>query len=379
MKKIYSFVIMIIVMAMLVNATAFAGSSAAKIKVMVNEKEVKYGVKPYLEKGEVILPLRKTAEALGAKVEWDGKNKTAWVHLDMMHIEVPVGKSEFYIHRDADFSGIPQTVKLNTPIKKVKGSVVVPGKIFFENIGATVTWDSKKGIFEISYNNLPTDVAYEEITVDNITGNSTLMKWYNENNQKPGISYIKDGEYIYALIGGGERPTGGYTISIDSIYFSSEDTVTINAKVTPPGDNVRVIMVITYPSMLIRMKADKIKSVVGEVVDAKTTGKEKWVTMDLNTVTKMELFNLDQVKLRDITGSEKDEIMKSFNEATLNQNPYIEMIAGNILKVTINDGTVLTFTSYGSETNVIVNFEKDGEVRTFHLVAPVIAKTLLSK
>jgi hypothetical protein len=93
----------------------------------------------------------------------------------------------------------------------------------------------------------------------------------------------------------------------------------------------------------------------------------------------MELYDLDQVKLRDITGDEKDKIMQSFNEATIDQNPYIEMIAGNMLKVTMNDGYVITFTSYGSETNVIANFNKDGETRTFHLVAPVIAKTLLQK
>jgi hypothetical protein len=71
--------------------------------------------------------------------------------------------------------------------------------------------------------------------------------------------------------------------------------------------------------------------------------------------------------------------MKAFNEATLDPNPYIEMIAGNVLKITTNDGYVLTFTSYGSKTNVIVNFEKDGDNRTFHLVAPVIAETLLRK
>jgi hypothetical protein len=219
-----------------------------------------------------------------------------------------------------------------------------------------------------------------EISFDDIKGNDILAKWYNENNQKQGISYIRDGKYMYALIGAGEKPTGGYTISIDNVFYSTADTVTINAKVTPPGDNVRVMMVITYPSTLIRMESDTIKTVVGDVLDnTKTPGKEKWITMDSDTVTKMELYTLDQVKIRDITGTEQDSIMKSFNEATLDPNPYIEMIAGSILKVTNNDGYLLTFTSYGSETNVIVSFAKDGDTRTFHLVAPVIAKTLLNK
>lgn len=502
MKKVSAIVIMIIIMTMLTGSTALAGHKAPRIKVTVNNKTVKYNVVPYLKDGEVMIPVKQTSEALGAKVEWDKKESTEWVNLDMMHIELPVGRSEFYIHRDADFSGIPQTVKLNTAIISVNGVIFVPGEKFIASLGATVSWNSKKnvlsitktkstgidltktipyteitkndiakikdvykwyqhnykksgirsmkkngviyvllgagskptegytvGINKITYDTeskayiygyvkrptpdksipnktypnmlikiegcknlksihgempemivdiVPPKASYEELTFDSIQDNSILNKWYNENAQKKGISYIRDGKYIYALIGAGEKPTGGYTLTIDNAFYSSYDTVTINARVTPPADNVRVMMVITYPSTLIRIESDLIKAVIGEVIDTTTSGKEKWITMDSSTVTKMELYNLDQVKLRDITGTEKDDIMKSFNEATINPNPYIKMIAGNVLKVTINDGYVLTFTSYGSDTNVIVNFEKDGEARTFHLTAPVIAKTLLS-
>jgi hypothetical protein len=500
MKKIYTLVILVVVMTMFTSMTAFAGSSSPKIKVTVNNKTVKYDVSPYITKGEVMIPVKQTAEAFGAEVEWDKENKTTWINYDMMHVELIVGKSEFYIHRDADFSGIPQTVKLKTTIKSIRGSVLVPGETVFESMGKKVSWDSKKrvlsiteedtnlkditytelhkedvshlkevnswynknytkagvhyikqdgvlyvlvgagkkptggytmGISRISYTTttkakvyaylktpspdmmvtqvetfphmllkieghkklrsvggeikeitsepLPTTVPYEEITFDHIKDNCLLTNWYNKNNEKHGISSIRSGGYIYALIGGGERPTGGFTIHIDNIFYSTNETVTINASVTPPGDNVRVMMVITYPSTLIRIKSNTIKTIVGEVIDAKTPSKEKWVTMDSNTVKTMEIFTIDQVKLRDVTGTEKEAIMKSFNEATIDQNPYIEMITGAMLKSTTNDGYTITFTSYGSETNVIANFEKDGDTRTFHLVAPAIAKMLLQK
>lgn len=503
MKKIFSFVIIVIIMTALTGATALGSSSTPKITV--NNKTVKYDVKPYMKGNEVMVPVKLTAQALGAKVQYDKKNNTVWVNLNMMKVELPIGKSEFYIHRDADFTGIPQTIKLNTAIKGMNGRTFISGKKFFESLGMTVTWDSKKrvliitnekstgidltkdvpyteitkediagikdisnwynanckksgtrfikhdgvmyvligagskptggytmGISKISYdtvakayvyayvkrptpdmmvtqaesypnmlikingskklNNIdgevqeiivdtvPTKVPYEEIVFDDIKDKETLKNWYNENNQKQGISSIRDGKYMYALIGAGEKPTGGYTISIDDVFLSTYNTVSINARVCPPGDNVRVMMMITYPSMLIRMESDTIKTVIGDVIEpTKTTGKEKWITMDATTVTTMKLFDLNQVNIRDITGTEKDDIMKSFNEATLDQNPYIEMIAGSILKVTTNDGYVLTFTSYGSETNVIVNFEKDADKRTFHLIAPVIAKILLNK
>jgi hypothetical protein len=496
MKKISIFIILVVMMTLFTSSTALADNSTSKIKVIVNKKSVKYDASPYLTKGEIMIPVKQTAEALGGKVEWDKVNKTVWIDLDMMHIEIIVGKSEFYIHRDADFSGIPQTVKLKTPIKYIRGTVFVPGKVVFESLGMTISCDSKKrvlsitgvnsiskdipytelskedifnnkevyswyntnytkagihsikqdgvmyvlvsagrkptggytlGITSITYKShrkafvsayfkapspdmmviqietfphvlikikdhkklrsvsgeikeinsdtLPTKVPFEEIAYDKIINNSKLINWYAINNQKQGISSIRDGNYIYALIGAGERPTGGFSIILDEVFYSTYDTVTINARVTPPGDNVRVMMMITYPSTLIRIKSDTIKTIVGEVIDTKI----KYVTMDLTTVTSMELFNLDQVKLRDITGNEKDQIMMAFNEASINTNSYIKMIAGNILKVTTNNGYLITFTSYGSETNVIANFEKDGNTTTFHLTAPVIAKTLLQK
>lgn len=490
-KKIYTLVVLVMLMTLFTNLTAFACSKTPKIKVTVNNTTVRYDVSPYLSKGEVMVPVEETAEAIGAKVDLDKKNRTVWIHFDMTHVELISGKSEYYIHRDADFSGIPQTVKLNTPIRYSRGSVLVPAKAVFESIGMTVSWDSKKselsitgdvtgnkeikyteitkdaitkmrvltawynknytkaGIHSMRYNGVmyviasagkkptggytvginkvtfasttkalvdayvnapspdmmvtqvetyphillkiegqkklrrvsgevkdntpnpvPSVVNYEEITYDNIINNSKLANWYTENNQKQGISYIRDGEYIYALIAAGERPTGGYTVSIDNIFYSAADTVILSAKVAPPGDNVRVIMMITYPNMLIRIKSDTLKAIIGDIYDTKIT----WVTLDISTVKSMELYDLNQVKLRDIIGTEKDEIMQSFNNSTVDPNPYIKMIAGKILKVTTTDGYRMTFSSYGSTTNVIASLEKDGVAKAYHLLAPGIAK-----
>lgn len=380
MKKIYMMIMLIAMMTILTNSTSYACNATPKVKVTVDDKTVKYKSKPYMTGDVVMLPVKQTAEALGAKVETDKKNNKVWINLGTVHVELPIGKSECYIHHDYDFSGIPMTVKLDTAIKSVKGIVYIPGKVILENMGMNVSWDSKKKVLAIkstTSEDISQSVPYVEITQDDISNNKALYNWYNDNVQKQGISYKKDGKYVYVLIGGGEKPTGGYTISIDNIFYSAADTVTINAKINPPGDNVRVMMVITYPSKLIRIESEVIKTVSGEVVDTSTISKEKWITMDASTIKTMVLYNLDNVKIRDITGTEKDDIMKSFNEATIDQNSYIEMIAGNILKVTTNDGYEVTFTSYGSKTNVIAGITKDGETRTFHLVAPVIAETLL--
>ncbi len=496
MKKISKLIILVIIMTFFTNMTAFASSHSQKITVTVNNKTLKYNTSSYISNGEVMIPLRQTAEALGGSVRWDRKNKTAWLDLDMMHLELIIGKSEFYVHRDADFSGIPETIKLKSAIKLTRGKVYVPGQTVFESIGAKVSWDSSKRVLsitrdntsvkEVSYTEIskdaiaknkavlkwynanykkegisfikekniiyvlvgagkkptggytlgidkitcassnkayvaayvkspspdmmvtqaetyphmliklnaksiksitgevkkvitdsqPIEVSYEELMVDDIKDNSTLVKWFNENNQNQGIHYTRDGKYIYALVAGGERPTGGFTVSLDEIYYSTPDILTINARVTPPGDNVRVIMLISYPSLLIRVKTDTVKAVIGDIRDI---SKEKLPALDLLTITKMELFNLEQFKVRDLTDKEKETIMQAFNAATIDTNFYIEMITGNTLTITTNAGYTINFTSYGSATNVVANIAYNNDARTFHLVAPAIAELLLQK
>ena len=497
MKKLMKLMALIVILSFATGMTAYAKASPHKIKVTVNESTVKYNGSPYSKNGEVMIPVRQTVDALGGDTVWIRKDKTAWIHLGMMHVELILGKDEIYIHRDADFSVIPQTVKLNTPITFTRGKLYIPARTVLESMGMVVTWDKhkkvlaitdhsnlnnpkytevskeelakrndvtswlnqnykKSGVYSlkqdnmlyvlvaagkkptggytvginditmesaknafvsayvkspspdmmvtqvetypyllvkmegnktltcvrgeiqpITFDGLPLTVAYDEISLDDIKHNSTLATWYHESSKKLGIHSMKDGNYIYAFIGGGERPTGGFLVAIDQIYYSTLDTVTIHAKVTPPGDNVRVMMVITYPHMLIRINSEQVTKVVGDVVDVTT--KEKWVTMDATTVTKMELYNIEQVKLRDLTQLETDSVIKAFNEATIDHDAYIEMITGNLLRVSLSDGYVVTFTSYGSKTNVIANLANDGDNSSFHLVAPEIAKLLLLK
>lgn len=501
MKKLFTFIAMLIIAAIFGGTTVYA--KGAQPKITVNNKEIKYDVYPYMNGKELMLPVKKTVETLGARVEYDKKANLVRIEMDNKRIELPVGKKEFYIYKNAGLSGKRQVVKLGIKIKREKGITFIEGKKFFESLGISVKWDSKKKIFKIikaddidltkdirytvitkdnikdikpiskwyednyrksgiyykkhgdvmyvligagkkatggysvgidkiSYKNdktayvyayvkkpsadmmviqaetyphmlikiadskklnkvegtveekadksLPAKVAYQEITFDYIKYNDTLVKWYNENNQKKGISYTRLGNYIYILIGAGQKSTGGYSIRIDDALLNSADTVTIKARVIPPESNANVIMMITYPSKFIRIESTAIKNVIGDITDTtKTPVSDKWISLDSKTVSRMELLDLDFVKIRDITGAEQNDIIKSFNEAAVDDSFYIMMITGKVLKVTTTDGYVITFTSYGSENNVVAAVEKGQEVKTFHLVAPVIARLLINK
>lgn len=224
----------------------------------------------------------------------------------------------------------------------------------------------------------PVEIAYEEITYDYLDSNDNLKKWYNTNNTIPGISYIRDGEYMYALVAAGEKPTGGYAINLDELLLSSKDTVSVKATIIPPAEDTFVITMLTYPSKLIRIKSDSVKYVIGDITDPMNTS-DTLISLDAAKIKSMELLDLEHVKIRDITGNKRNDVIKAFNEATINQDFYIMMITGNILKINTTDGYTLTFTSYGSDKNVVVTIEKEEDSRTFHITAPVIAKLLLSK
>lgn len=95
MKKIISFIAMVIVIAMVTGTAAYA--KAATPTVNVNNKTIKYAAKPYIKGNDVMLPVRQTVEALGAKVEYDNKAKLVLIRMDNLLIELPIGKKEFYV------------------------------------------------------------------------------------------------------------------------------------------------------------------------------------------------------------------------------------------------------------------------------------------
>lgn len=259
-KKNLLLLISVMLLTLLFSTSAMAVSA---LQIQVNGKLVEFDVAPYILNEEPMIPIRHLAETIGARVEWDAKARTAWIHQDMMHMEIPIDKTEFYIHRDADFSGIPQIVKLKGPIKIINGRTFLPALTLTEGLGLTASWDQ----------------AAKTLAVKNV----------------------------------GNAPEG----------------------------------------------------------------KARWVTMDSTTVKSMELYSIDQEKLRACSEAELSAVMESFNQATIDQNFYIQMIAGRVLKVSLNDGREISFTSYGSKTNVVASFQLGAEATTYHLVAPAIAELLL--
>jgi hypothetical protein len=107
-----------------------AGLAAPDLQIFANGKPVA-GAAPTLIEGATYLPLRATAEALGAKLEWIEKTKTAVLCSGELCYPVRVTDPE---------SGA----------RVVDGRILLPLRKLAEALGCDVTWDAARQRVEIT-------------------------------------------------------------------------------------------------------------------------------------------------------------------------------------------------------------------------------------
>ncbi|NLJ90171.1 MAG: protease complex subunit PrcB family protein [Clostridiales bacterium] len=80
-----------------------------------------------------------------------------------------------------------------------------------------------------------------------------LMEIINERKSKPfKITYTdEDKEYLYIIVGYGEQPTGGYSISIDELYLA-DNVIYLDTNLIGPSQEEFVSNAVTYPYVVIK-------------------------------------------------------------------------------------------------------------------------------
>lgn len=328
-------------------------------------------------------------EMIGSEVQFDETEKKVWIEGKYSKVELTINEPVAYIHRKYDFTGIPLVVEMDVAPFIDNGKIYVPLRFALEGLDKIVDWDGlNKAVLITSGDNqdiipVETPVEYKEINLQEISGE--LADWVEANRKARGIQFKVFDNKTYILICTGEKPTGGYSIQLDSVTMVAPGSVYITAQVISPSPDMMVIQVLTYPCKLIAIDDDKISQVDGTInSDTIDVSKDETITtvgaaISLDDVSDIALFNLMDEKIKTYAREEYPALIEAFNNAKIDDSFYIMLITGNKLVISLEDGTAIQMTSYGSETNIVALMSKpDGEASSWHLVSPEIAKILLS-
>jgi len=366
----------------------FSAAASAKVKatVKVDGEVITLEKDLFGENGRIQVPLNGVFEKLNAKASWDEKTDKIIIEDNYTQIELVIGDKTATILRKYDFSGIPEKVNLDVAPMKINGTVYVPVRFIAESLGAKVGWESKTKtvVIDTEYDVIPVEkpAAYEVLTYEDIKDSKELTSWYDANFEKEGIYFKTVGNTTYVLVASGEKSTGGYTIEVDSATIVSPGYAYITAKVTSPAPDADVITVITYPHVLLKIVDEGIKNVDGEIIDdakMKRTIKDIGEAISAEDVKRIALYNLDGKEIKTYDEEDFQKLTDYYNNSEISEDFYIMMITGNKMVITLKDDTTISFTSYGSKTNVVASIVSKGQYGSYHLVCPEIAEILLGE
>lgn len=92
-----------------------------------------FDVPPQLKDGNVLLPIRRISESLGAAIEWDEATRTVTIYHNGEEILLQIGSNVF--HRD------DEKFILDVPAELISNRVFVPLQVFVEGLGVSANWD----------------------------------------------------------------------------------------------------------------------------------------------------------------------------------------------------------------------------------------------
>lgn len=214
------------------------------IKVEINGSTLKVdGQEPVLIDGRTFVPMRAIFEALGAKVTWNGGERSVIGVKDATAVKLTIDSKQ------AALNG--RSITLDVAPQLVNGSTLVPVRFISESLGAEVTWDDVKRVVSIRTEETSTSKAQPSAQPQ---GPSTPVKpgnpaWifkanesglkfahdWNASQTQPVVSggkvFYADSMYVYAVSVQDGRllwsfPIEHYTYELkadkDSLYFNDE-------------------------------------------------------------------------------------------------------------------------------------------------------------
>ncbi|MFZ5643641.1 MAG: stalk domain-containing protein [Bacillota bacterium] len=105
------------------------------LKVFVRGQRPNFDVKPTVQSGRTMVPIRAISEAMGAKVNYDARQQKVMINNGGIDINLSVN------NKSAIVNG--KRVNLDAPAQVINGRTMVPLRFVSENLGAKVNWDGE--------------------------------------------------------------------------------------------------------------------------------------------------------------------------------------------------------------------------------------------
>ncbi|KNY29903.1 stalk domain-containing protein [Pseudobacteroides cellulosolvens] len=111
------------------------------IRVLIDDEEVNFSNKPFIDSGTTLVPFRPVFEKLGITINWDAKTKTISASNDELTMTMQAGS------KSCNVNGSKK--ELSVAPKIINGSTYIPLRFISETTKKEVSWDQKTKIIYI--------------------------------------------------------------------------------------------------------------------------------------------------------------------------------------------------------------------------------------
>lgn len=131
--------VVLVLTAALVFSFVIAASAADEITVLINGTVAEFDVPPAIIGDRTMVPMRKTFDMLGAKVDWIAEMSMAVATYKTYIVSMPIGADSFTVTNVLTNETVEHV--LDVPAQIVNGRTLIPLRAVSAALGKSVEWD----------------------------------------------------------------------------------------------------------------------------------------------------------------------------------------------------------------------------------------------
>lgn len=234
------------------------------IKINLDNDLVQLKYEPFIENDRIMIPLE-FIEKLDVGIETDLSSGSIKIFKEDVVIEMNTGKNIAIIIKNEGGTLTEAEKEMEVPPENKDSVYFVPLRFVAENLGFYIQWDNRQRTVSVKEEGdvmmIERPIEFEAVHREDILGNELLLNLYNENYMSKGVYSLTDDEWMYVLLSAGEKPTGGYSLWVNSITEVTPGTAYIHATLNSPDEDSIVTQALTFPNKMIKFNKSSIVNI----------------------------------------------------------------------------------------------------------------------